>query len=73
MADALDGVAQLNVAPSGSLLSIPFELLLSAPWAEAELARAPFLARRFAVSHVPSVGGFVNLRASARGVRAARP
>ena len=36
---ALDGVAQLNVASSGSLLSIPFGLLLSAPWAEAELAR----------------------------------
>jgi CHAT domain-containing protein len=69
----LNGATQINVAASGSLLSIPFTLLLTAPHNEAPLARAPFLVRRYAVSHVPSVGGFVNLRKAARTVRASRP
>ncbi len=73
VAAGLTDVSQLTVAASGTLLSIPFSLLLTEPHAEPELTRAPFLIRKLAVSHVPSVGGFVNLRQSAKVVRASQP
>jgi CHAT domain-containing protein len=66
-------VTQLTVSATGSLLSVPFNLLLTAPWSDPDLHDAPFLIRRMAVSHVPSPGGFVNLRKSARAVRATQP
>lgn len=67
------GAVQLTVSATGSLLSVPFSLLLTGQGGDDDLARAPFLVRRMAVAHVPSVGGFVNLRKSAGTVRAARP
>ncbi len=70
---AMAGVTQLTVSASGSLLSIPFNLLLTAPPAGEAPNQAPFLIRRMAVSHVPSPGGFVNLRQSAKTVRASQP
>lgn len=69
----LKNVSQLTITASGTLLSIPFTLLLTEPYTGTDLSRAPFLIRKFAVSHVPSVGGFVNLRQSAKAVRANRP
>ncbi|MGE0225449.1 MAG: CHAT domain-containing protein [Acetobacteraceae bacterium] len=72
VAPAMADVTQLTVAPSGSLLSLPFGLLLTGSAQKADNS-APFLIRRVALSHVPSVGGFVNLRRSARTVTASRP
>ncbi len=72
VAAGLAGARSLTVAASGSLLSIPFTLLLTAPHADPELAKAPFLVRQYSISHVPSVGGFVNLRNSTKTVRASR-
>ena len=68
----LDGTTLLTVAPTGSLLSVPFGLLLTGPATEADTS-APFLIRKMAVSHVPSVGGMVNLRRSAKTVLARQP
>ena len=69
----LADISQLTVSASGSLLSVPFNLLLTDAGSNDDPARMPFLVRRMAVSHVPSVGGFVNLRTSAKSVRANRP
>ena len=68
----LDGTTLLTVAPTGSLLSVPFGLLLTGSATEADTA-TPFLIRKMAVSHVPSVGGMVNLRRSAKTVQARQP
>ncbi len=73
VAGGMRDVDQLTVSASGSLLSIPFSLLLTRPHGSEELGQAPFLIRQAAVSHVPSVGGFVNLRNSAKTLRATRP
>ena len=58
----LDGVKALTVAPTGSLLSLPFGLLLTGHADTASLASAPWLARQMSVGHVPSAGNFVSLR-----------
>jgi CHAT domain-containing protein len=73
VAGGLAGVSTLTVAPSGSLLSVPFGALLTAPAAAQDLARAPFLIRGMAVSHVPSAASFVNLRQVTKTIRANRP
>jgi CHAT domain-containing protein len=73
VADGLDDVDSINVAPSGSLLSIPFGALLTGPASDDAIAKAPFLIRRMAISHVPSVASFVNLRQSAKTAQAPRP
>lgn len=72
VASALQGAADLVVAPSGPLLSIPFGILLTGP-AGPDLAHAPWLVRRSAVAHVPAAGNFVALRRIAATSRAARP
>jgi CHAT domain-containing protein len=59
---ALDGATALSVAPSGSLLALPFEVLLTGPADADRLPEAPFLVRRFAISHVPAAANFVGLR-----------
>ncbi len=69
----LTDVDALDVAPSGSLLSIPFGALLSGPASADEFNKAPFLIRRMTVSHVPSVASFVNLRQSAKTAQAPEP
>jgi CHAT domain-containing protein len=66
-------VDALTVAPSGSLLSVPFAALLTGPDTPQEPNRAPFLVRQMAVSHVPSVASFVNLRQATKTVQATRP
>ena len=59
---ALEGATALSVAPSGALLALPFEVLLTGPADPAQLAGAPFLVRRLAISHVPAAANFVGLR-----------
>jgi CHAT domain-containing protein len=60
--DGMAGAAELSVAPVGKLLSIPFEVMLTAPFAGENLGEAPFLVRRFPVTHVPSAANLVRLR-----------
>ena len=72
VAAGLDGATAFTVAPTGPLLSLPFEVLLTGP---AEPARrwltAPWLVRRFPIAHVPSAANFVSLRKIAGSARAA--
>lgn len=71
--DGLDGVEALTVAPSGSLLSLPFAVLLTGPADAANLAKAPWLARAMAIGHVPSAGNFVALRRIATASKGTTP
>ncbi|WP_237216592.1 CHAT domain-containing protein [Falsiroseomonas oryziterrae] len=59
---ALEGATALSVAPSGPLLALPFEVLLTGPANPNQLAQAPFLVRRVAIAHVPAAANFVGLR-----------
>ena len=61
------------VAPSGPLLSLPFEVLLTGPAQPNELAEAPWLVRQFTIAHVPAPSNFVSLRKIAAGSRATQP
>ena len=69
----LDGVRSLVVAPAGPLLSVPFGMLLTGPTASDNLAAAPWLIRRSAITHVPAPANFVSLRKVANRSRPARP
>jgi CHAT domain-containing protein len=69
----LTDVTALDVAPSGTLLSIPFGALLTGPASADALNTAPFLIRKVTVSHVPSVASFVNLRQSSKTAQAPEP
>ena len=73
VAGALQGVKSLVVAPAGPLLSLPFEVLLTGPAQDTDLADAPWLVRRFTIAHVPAPSNFVSLRKIAAGSRAAQP
>ena len=73
VAPDLDGITALAIAPVGPLLALPFDVLLTGPARPDQLARAPWLLRRFSLSHVPSPGNFVSLRRIAGSSRAARP
>jgi CHAT domain-containing protein len=73
VAGAMDGVKALVVAPSGPLLSLPFEVLLTGPAQPNDLADAPWLVRQYTLAHVPAPANFVSLRKIARGSRATRP
>jgi CHAT domain-containing protein len=73
VASGLDGVESLNVAPSGSLLSVPFAALLTGPVPLDGFRFAPYLIRQMAISHVPSVASFANLRHAAKSVQASHP
>jgi CHAT domain-containing protein len=69
----LDGVKALVVVPSGPLLSVPFETLLTGPADASDYAGAPWLVKRFTISHTPAITNFVELRKIAGGSRAAHP
>jgi CHAT domain-containing protein len=73
VASGLTDVDAITVAPSGSLLSIPFGALLTGPASADAFDKAPFLIRRMTVAHVPSVASFVNLRQSAKTAQAPQP
>ena len=73
VADGLQDVKTLTVAPAGPLLSLPFELLLTGPVAGDDLGAAPWLIRKYTISHVPSATNFVSLRKIAGGSRGMQP
>jgi CHAT domain-containing protein len=73
VASGLADATALDVAPSGTLLSIPFGALLTGPATADAFDKAPFLIRRMTVSHVPSIASFVNLRQSAKTAQAPEP
>jgi len=73
VAGKLDGLKAMTVAPTGSLLSLPFGVMLSGPANPAALGEAPWLIRKMAIGHVPSAGNFVALRRVTGGSRAQRP
>ncbi|HUB46759.1 MAG TPA: CHAT domain-containing tetratricopeptide repeat protein [Acetobacteraceae bacterium] len=73
VAKQLDGTRSLVVAPSGPLLSLPFEVLLTGPAQPDQLAAAPWLVRQFTIAHVPAPSNFVSLRKIAGGSRATQP
>ena len=73
LASGMDGVKALTVAPTGSLLSLPFGVLLTGPADPASLGTAPWLARKMAIGHLPSAGNFVALRKTAGTSKALRP
>jgi CHAT domain-containing protein len=72
-APVLSRAAALTVAPSGTLLSIPFGLLLTGPADPARLVDAPWLIRRLVIAHVPAPANFVTLRKVAGTSRATQP
>ena len=69
----MQGMTAVVVAPAGPLLSLPFSLLITGPADASNLAGAPWLLRRMAVSHVPAAANFVSLRKIAGGSRAQQP
>ncbi len=73
VAPQLQGITALTVAPTGSLLSLPFGLLLTGPATQDSLATAPWLIRMAAISHVPAPANFVSLRRAAATSRATQP
>ncbi len=72
VAARLAGAQSLIVAPTGPLLSVPFNALLTGP-AGPDLAAAPWLVKQFAIAHVPAAANFVSLRRIAGTSRAAQP
>ncbi|HVJ51629.1 MAG TPA: CHAT domain-containing protein [Aliidongia sp.] len=73
---ALKDVGGLIIAPSGPLLSLPFEMLVTAetqPVKDDDYGAVPFLLRRWEVSYVPAVQTFVDLRHITEASAAKRP
>lgn len=62
VASGLEGASELSVAPAGNLLSIPFQVLLTDKFSGRNLADAPFLLKRFPITHVPSPANLLRLR-----------
>ena len=62
LAPKLVGATSLVIAPTGPLLSIPFEVLLTGPAEPDKLATAPWLVRQATITHVPAATNFVSLR-----------
>ncbi len=73
VAPTLEGAKAVVIAPPGSLLSLPFEVLLTGPASDDHLDQAPWLVRQFTLAHVPAPSNFVSLRKIAGGSRASRP
>jgi len=76
---ALKGVTQLYVVTDGALESLPLGVLLSVPpsadtlTAPDDLRNAPWLARRYAVSVLPSVSSLKSLRQFVSAAHAPQP
>jgi CHAT domain-containing protein len=73
VAASLAGAKALVVAPTGPLLALPFEVLLTGPAQPADLAGAPWLMRQYTVAHVPAPANFVSLRKIAGRSQATHP
>lgn len=69
----LKGASSLVIAPTGPLLSLPFEVLLTGPADLGKLAEAPWLVREATITHVPAATNFVSLRKVANSSAAAKP
>jgi len=72
-AEPLSHATALTVAPAGTLLSIPFGLLLTDPIDPSHLVDAHWLVRKFVIAHVPAPANFVTLRKVAGTSRATKP
>ena len=72
-APLLEGAEALTIVPTGALLSLPFEVLLTGPADPANLAVAPWLMQRFAITHVPAAANFVSLRRAATRTAGRQP
>ena len=70
--DMIAGRALLIVAP-GALAQLPFQVLTTAPSADGDLARAPWLIRKHALTILPSVAALQALRATPRITHANKP
>jgi CHAT domain-containing protein len=67
---------RLIIAPSTPLLSLPFEMLVTAPGItvdNGDYSKVPFLIRHYEVSYVPAVQTFVDLRHIKSASQADRP
>ena len=73
VAPSLVGAKSVVVAPTGPLLSVPFEVMLTGPATEDKLATAPWLIRQYSIAHVPAPSNFVSLRKIAGNSRATQP
>jgi CHAT domain-containing protein len=73
VAAELKGASSLVIAPTGPLLSLPFEVLLTGPADLGKLATAPWLLRQATITHVPAATNFVSLRKVANSSAAAKP
>ncbi len=73
VAAELKGASALVIAPTGPLLSLPFEVLLTGPTDIAKLAEAPWLLRQATITHVPAATNFVSLRKVANTSAATKP
>ncbi len=73
VAQAMEGAHALTVAPSGAMLALPLEVLLTGNADTSNLGNAPWLVRKFTIAHVPAASNFVSLRKIARGSRATQP
>jgi CHAT domain-containing protein len=70
VADTLRGAKEFVFAPTGPMLSMPFEVLLTGPADPNKLAEAPWLMREAPITHVPAPTNFVSLRKVARTSKA---
>ena len=63
--DAAPGLQRLVFVPTGALLSLPPEVLLTAPPADGDYGKAAWLARKAVIEVMPSVKTFAQLRTAA--------
>jgi CHAT domain-containing protein len=63
----------LIVATSGSLGQIPFAVLTKQPWTQADHAKAPWLIRDMAISHIASASAWLSLKKLNQAPSAAKP
>lgn len=76
--DLLEGVRHLIVVADGALQSLPLGVLLTEEHAGeitslADYRKLPWLARRYAITTLPSVASLSALRSSARRTKASKP
>jgi CHAT domain-containing protein/Tfp pilus assembly protein PilF len=72
VAKDIDG-KELILVPSGPLATLPFEVLLTDKPASQDLVKAPWLAKRFATTVLPSVSSLKALRQAAQKSKAQKP
>ncbi len=63
----------LIVATSGSLGQIPFAVLTKQPWTQADHAKAPWLIKDMAVSHIASASAWLSLKKLNQTPSASKP